>query len=85
MWKSRSLRFMMKNCDVAGGVEMRVDSWRYDFDEDEKQALRVRVNQLKSEYTGDEITRIVCSELDNSGMRSEQHFRLLDMVLREVM
>lgn len=76
---------MMINCDDAGGFNMGVEAWQSHFDEDEKQALGVRVDQLKADYTYEEIVRIICSELDNAGMRSEQHFRLLDVVLRDVM
>lgn len=53
------------------------------LDEDEKRALRWRVDSLKDKYSGDEIERIVFSELDEIGLRSEYYLDLMEEVIKE--
>lgn len=57
--------------------------WKKHLEKDERSALKMRVDVLKETFSYDEMERIIFSELDNMGLKSEYFIDMLDDVLKE--
>lgn len=62
---------------------MDISQWKKQLDVDEKSALRIRVDSLVSDYSIEDVEKIIFSELDDIGLRSEYYLDTMDEIMRE--
>jgi hypothetical protein len=64
---------------------MDVGKWKKQLDKDEKRALKMRVEELIEYYEVDNLEKIIFSELDDLGLRSEYYLDMMEVIIGEIL